>query len=93
MVPIKGHYGARKGNAKRVTIYQTHYYHMSSRQPNRPGGGKVTGWTKVGTVLTDRLGKYRMTIHAKSTTWYVVRYPGDAWYWGAWTDLVQVTAK
>ena len=58
IVPIKGHAGSTKGTPKYVTVYKT--TPRTRRRSSRfYRGGTVKGWTKVGKVRTDGLGKYR----------------------------------
>jgi hypothetical protein len=96
VVPIKGHYGAKKGTPKYVTIYRTTSARLvRAGQPSRPGGSPhVDGWMRVGQVRTDRLGRFVKTgVAPTQTTHYVAWYPGDGQYWGAWTSLTKVTVK
>ena len=96
MVPIKGHYGGKTGTRKYVTVYKTTSSKLAAKgQPPVAGGGsRAAGWTKVGRVRTDGLGRYRKgSIRPGRTTWYAVWYPGDSWYWGAWTSLAKVTVR
>jgi len=45
------------------------------------------GWTKVARIRANGLGRYLSTyLKPTRTTWYVVRYPGDNWYWPAYTS-------
>ncbi len=76
IVPVKGHYGSKKGTPKYVTIYKTTSAKVAKGQPAKPGGATVRGWTKIGKVRTDGLGKYRKgSIRPSRTTWYCVWYP------------------
>jgi len=94
IVPVKGHYGSKKGTPKYVTIYKTTSAKAAKAQPAVSGGKTVKGWTKVGKVRTDGLGKYRKgSIRPSGTTWYCVWYAGDTQYWGAWTSVAKVTAR
>ncbi len=96
VVPIKGHEGSTKGTRKYVTIYKTTSSKLAKKgQPAKSGGAsRVAGWTKVAKVRTDGLGKYRKaSIRPTRTTWYAAWYPGDSWYWGAWTSLARVTVR
>ena len=97
VVPIKGHEGSKKGTPKYVTIYKTTSSTLAAKgQPAAPGGSlRAAGWTKVGSrVRTDGLGKYRKgSIRPARTTWYAAWYPGDSWYWGAWTSVAKVTVR
>ncbi len=96
VVPIKGHYGGKTGTRKYVTVYKTTKSKLAAKgQPPVAGGGsRASGWTRVGRVRTDGLGRYRKgSIRPARTTWYAVWYPGDSWYWGAWTSLAKVTVR
>lgn len=95
VVPIKGHYGSKKGTRKYVTIYKTTSSKIAKLQPQALGGkAKAAGWTKLARVRTDGLGKYlKKSVKPAKTTWYCVWYPGDSWYWGAWTSTAKVTVK
>ena len=93
IVPIKGHYGSKKGTRKYVTVYKTTSARTARYQPGMSGGATVKGWTKVGRVRTDGLGKYRKGSAPTRTTYYCVWYPGDSWYWGAWTSVAKVTVR
>jgi hypothetical protein len=96
IVPIKGHYGSKKGTPKYVTIYKTTSARLAAKGQPPVSGGKTLAakWTKVGKVRTDGLGKYRKgSIRPSRTTWYCAWYPGDSWYWGAWTSVAKVTAR
>ncbi len=70
---------------------------VSNHGPGPAGedrGTTVRGWTKVGKVRTDGLGKYRKgSVRVARTTWYSAWYPGDSWYRGAWTSVAKVTAR
>ncbi len=96
IVPIKGHYGSKKGTPKYVTLYKTTSSRLAAKgQPPVIGGKTLAAkWTKVGRVRTDGLGKYRKgSIRPSRTTWYCAWYPGDAQYWGAWTSVAKVTVR
>jgi hypothetical protein len=92
VVPTQGHWGAAKGLPKVVTIY---------KRTTNPTIGQPTvwdatreGWRLADTSLTNAYGNYTsMVLHPQRTTWYVVRYPGDAWYWRAFTSVIKVTVR
>jgi hypothetical protein len=44
----------------------------------------------VGRVKANGLGRYARFLRPTRTTWYVVRYPGDDWYWHAYTSVLKV---
>ena len=96
IVPIKGHEGSKRGTPKYVHLYKTTSSRLAAKgQPPVNGGGtRAAGWTRIGKVRTDGLGKYRKgSVRPGRTTWYVAWYPGDSWYWGAWTSVAKVTVR
>jgi len=86
VIPTVGHLGTTPGKAKTLVLYKR----TSSAGQPRAWDAAKSGWTKAGTIAADRYGKYRIDQHPTRTTWYVVRYPGDKWYWGAYTSVVKV---
>jgi len=61
-------------------------------QPTDWSAGRQ-GWKKVGTLRTNGLGAYAGRLRVLRTAWFVVRYPGDDWYYGGYTGVVKVTAR
>ena len=61
IVPIKGHQGSQRGTPKYVHIYKTTSSRLAAKgQPPVNGGAtRAAGWTRIGKVRTDGLGKYR----------------------------------
>ena len=52
------------------------------------------GWFKLGTVRTNGLGAYTTPyFKPPSTHTLVVRYPGDDWYYGAYTSAQKITVR
>lgn len=91
VIPTKGHRGSTRGISKNVIIYKT--TKTISSQPSS-WVPKRTIWTKVATVRANGLGKFTSrSLKPTRTTRYVVRYPDDAWYWGAFTSLCKVTVR
>ena len=87
IVPTQGHAGSKAGKSKSVILYQRT---TSAGQPTTT----LKGWHKVATLKANGLGKYASRLlHPKRTTWYVVHYPGDQWYWGAYTSVIKVAVK
>ena len=87
VVPTQGHVGAKAGKSKSVILYQRT---TAAGQPTT----STRGWHKVVTLKANGLGRYASRLlHPKRTTWYVVRYPKDAWYWGAYTSVIKVAVK
>jgi len=96
VVPIKGHEGSTRGTPKWVHLYKTTSSRLAAKgqPPVNGGGARAAGWTRIGRVRTDGLGKYRKgSISPGRTTWYVAWYPRDSWYWGAWTSVAKVTVR
>ena len=90
VVPVKGHEGSTRGITKNVIIYKTT---KSTGQPTS-WVPKATIWTKVATVRANGLGKFISGyLKPTRTTRYVVRYPGDSWYRGAYTSVRKVTVR
>jgi hypothetical protein len=94
IVPVKGHYGSKKGTPKYVTLYKTTSAKLARSQPKATGGNRTAAkWIKVGRVRTDGLGKYKLSTRPGKTTWYCAWYAGDAWYYGSWTSVTKVTVR
>jgi hypothetical protein len=90
VVPVKGHLGSTPGiTSKRAIIYKTT---KSTGQPTT-WTPKSSIWTKVATVRVSGLGKFSRYVSPSRTTRYVVRYPRDNWYWGAFTSVRKVTVR
>lgn len=88
VVPTQGHWGSTAGKTKYVTIYKRTKSVSSAPTVWNP---TTKGWTKVATVKANGLGKYASAyLKPSRTTWYVVRYPGDDWYQGAFTSVLKV---
>ncbi|HOT24732.1 MAG TPA: hypothetical protein PLB30_05310 [Thermoleophilia bacterium] len=88
VIPTEGHWGKTTGKSKLVTVYAR--TKAASAAPTAWDPAKQ-GWTKVGQAKANGLGAYTTgNLRPKRTTWYVVRYPGDAWYWGAYTSVLRV---
>jgi hypothetical protein len=88
VVPTRGHWGSTPGLRKTVVLYKRS---TSAGQPTSYSTPK--GWTKVGSFLTSGLGKYTFKQHPTRTTYYIVRYAGDSWYWGAFTSVIHVHVR
>ena len=90
VIPTQGHEGAAPGKSKTLVLYKRT---KTAGQP-RYWDATRSGWTRVGTLKADGFGKYRTSLlRPQRTTWYVVRYPGDDWYWGAFTSVRKVTVR
>ena len=87
VVPTQGHMGSTAGKSKSVILYQR-------TTAAGPPTTTIKGWRKVATLKANGLGKYASRLlHPKRTTWYVVLYPGDDWYWDAFTSVTKVAVK
>ncbi len=87
-VPTQGHWGLEPGRTKLVTVYRR----TTVASPPKVWDATTVGWKKVGTYRTDGYGKFTTPLLKPGrTTWYIVRYPGDEWYWGAYTSVAKVT--
>lgn len=94
IVPVKGHYGSKKGTPKYVTLYKTTSAKLAGSQPKAAGGNRSAAkWVKVGRVRSDGLGKYKLSTRPGKTTWYCAWYARDAWYYGSWTSVTKVTVR
>ena len=90
IIPTQGHMGSTAGKSKSVILYQR----TSAAGPPAAWNAAAKGWHKVATLKANGLGKYASRLlRPKRTTWYVVRYPNDAWYWGAYTSVIRVAVK
>jgi hypothetical protein len=88
VIPTEGHWGSTPGKTKYVTIYKR--TKSVSAAPTAWDATKK-GWTKVARVKANGYGKYASGyLRPTRTTWYVVRYPGDDWYWDAYTSVLKV---
>jgi hypothetical protein len=90
VVPTQGHMGSTAGKSKSVILYQR----TSAAGPPTAWNAAAKGWHKVATLKANGLGKYASRLlHPKRTTWYVVRYPGDTWYYPGYTSVLKVAVK
>jgi hypothetical protein len=90
VIPTQGHDGDQAGNRKQIVVFARS---RAGGQPDnwQPGG---QGWKRVCTTTANGYGQFRTRLLKPSrSTWYVVRYPGDDWYWGAYTSVIKVTVK
>ncbi len=87
VIPTEGHWGSQPGKSKYVTIYKRT---TAAGQPTVLDPTKK-GWTRVARVKANGLGRYASAyLKPARTTWYVVWYPRDQWYWGAYTSVLKV---
>jgi hypothetical protein len=90
VVPTQGHWGDEAGLKKKVTLY-AHTGKVAAPTVWNPAG---KGWTKVGDVRTNGRGTYTTPwFKPRKTSTLIVRYPGDEWYYGAYTSPQTVTVK
>jgi hypothetical protein len=90
VIPTQGHLGAQVGKVKLVTVYQR----TKAAGPPTAWNPGAKGWRKIATVRANGHGVYTSPLlHPRHTTWYVVRYPGDGWYFRAYTSVIRVTVK
>jgi hypothetical protein len=90
VVPIYGHWGDQKGTPKTVTLFA----HRGKAGVPTKWNPKRQGWVAVGSVKTNAYGKY-VTPYFKplKTLTLVVRYPGDDWWWDAYTSAKKITVR
>jgi hypothetical protein len=90
IVPTQGHRGSKAGLKKVVTVYA----HKGSAPVPTKWDPRSKGWFKLGTVKTNGLGAYT-TPHFKPpyTATLVVRYPGDDWYYRAYTSTTKIKVR
>ena len=81
IVPTQGHMGSTAGKSKYVYLYR------STRSASK-------GFRLVKRYRANGYGKYVAgSDRPAKTSWYVVVYPGDDWYWQATTPVVKVIVK
>jgi hypothetical protein len=90
VIPTQGHWGSRPGIRKTVTLYA----HQGPAKVPTKWDPRSEGWAKVSSMKADGLGRYTSKRFRPNTTLtLVVRYPGDDWYWGAYTGARKITVK
>jgi hypothetical protein len=87
VIPTEGHDGSDPGKVKYVTLYKR--TRSVSAAPTTWDATRK-GWTKVKRIKANGFGKYSTYVQPSRTTWYVVRYPGDGWYFDAYTSVLRV---
>jgi hypothetical protein len=88
VIPTQGHWGSQAGLKKTVTLYA----HKGTASV--PSTWSPKGWTKVGSVKANGLGAYTTPYFKPlKTLTLVVRYPGDDWYYDAYTSTQRVTVR
>ena len=90
VVPTAGRWGSETGLKKKVTLYG-HNGRVSVPTIWNP---KSKGWFKIADVRTNGRGAYTTRLFKpRKTLTLVVRYPGDDWYYGAYTSAQTVTVR
>lgn len=90
VIPTQGHWGTKAGISKTVTLYA----HAGSATVPTKWDPKSQGWRKVSSFKADGLGRYKSKpFEPNQTLTLVVRYPGDDWYWRAYTSTQKITVK
>ena len=93
VIPIQGNKGRGGGKPSRVYCW---VHEGKAGQPTTLATRQLRaqGWKYVGSVRTDDSGAYTMpTVKPERTSTYVVRYPGDGWYYPAYTSPLTITVK
>jgi hypothetical protein len=90
VVPTQGCWGDESGLKKKVTLYAK----TGKAAAPTAWNPASKGWTKVGEVRTNGRGAYTTAwFKPRKTSTLIVRYPGDGWYYGAYTSPQTVTVK
>ena len=90
VVPTAGHWGTQAGLEKVVTLYS----HQGLAAAPTRWEPKRQGWVKVGSVRTNGYGAYRTPyFRPLKTITLVARYPGDDWYFDAYTSVATVKVR
>lgn len=90
VVPTAGHWDDTRGLRKVVTLYA----HRGTAPVPTKWNPKSQGWVRVCSVRTNGLGAYSTPYFKPlKTLTLVVRYPGDDWYFGAYTSARRITVR
>ena len=90
VVPTAGHWGTEQGLKKVVTLYA----HRGKAPVPTKWNPKRQGWVKVYSVRTNGLGAYTTPyFRPLKTLTLVVRYPGDDWYYDAYTSTQKIKVR
>jgi hypothetical protein len=90
VIPTQDHWGTKAGISKTVTLYA----HEGSAAVPTKWDPKSQGWQKVYSIKANGFGRYKSkTFRPNRTLTLVVRYPGDDWYWDAYTSTQKITVK
>ena len=93
VIPIQGNKG--RGGVKPSRVY-CWVHEGKAGQPTTLATRQLRarGWKYVGSVRTDDSGAYTTpALSVDETSTFVMRYPGDGWYYPAYTSPVTVTVK
>jgi len=81
VVPTQGHWGSTAGKVKRCALFK------STRSATK-------GYKFVKYVKANGLGVFNAGYQKPArTTWYLVYYPSDKWYWADVTTPVKITVR
>jgi hypothetical protein len=90
VIPTQDHWGSEAGISKTVTLYA----HQGAAAVPAKWDPKSQGWKKVYSIKADGFGRYKSRLFRPNRTLtLVVRYPGDDWYWDAYTSTQKITVK
>jgi len=90
VIPTQDHWGSEAGISKTVTLYA----HQGAAAVPTKWDPKSQGWKKIYSIKADGFGRYKSKLFRPNRTLtLVVRYPGDDWYWDAYTSTQKITVK
>jgi len=90
VIPTQDHWGPEAGVSKTVTLYA----HNGSANVPTKWTPTSQGWKKISSIKADGFGRYKSKLfRPNKTLTLVVRYPGDDWYWDAYTSTQRITVK
>lgn len=88
VVPVAGHWDGTMGTPKNVTVYR-----RTTKPAGQPTRWQPRSWTKVGTYRTNRAGRFSTgKVRVCRDTWFIAHYPGDRYYYRAYTSVAKVRA-
>ena len=93
IIPVQGHAGPTAGKSSKVACW---VHPGKAAQPTRLETARLRaeGWKYVGTFATDGHGQYRTApVRFSTTSTVVMRYPGDGWYYPAYTSPLTITVR
>ena len=93
IIPVQGHAGPTAGKSSKVACW---VHPGKPAQPTRLETARLRaeGWKYVGTFATDGHGQYRTApVRFSTTSTVVMRYPGDGWYYPAYTSPLTITVR